>query len=296
MVKLTPNVGDVTRHRPGGGARRGRRPVADQHDQLDHGRRSRHARPEAGGRAARAATAATAARRSSRSPCTWSRHIAGDPEIERADQRHRRHPGLAGRGRVPAARAPARVQVCTAVMHYGFRIVEHLIERPGRLDAREGLRRRSSDFVGKSVPRIKTWGDLDLNYKVVAEIDQQKCIHCGLCYIACEDGAHQSIRWDAGADGGVRRGERRVNGHVRALRRRRGAAGRRRRARQRASRSSRTSCVGCNMCSLVCPVEGCITMKEVDTGKPPMTWNEYQELLAEGQGREDPAAGACVIS
>ena len=40
------------------------------------------------------------------------------------------------------------------------------------------------------------------------------------------------------------------------------------------------TCVGCNMCSLVCPVEGCITMKEVDTGQPPMNWNEYQELLA----------------
>src|SRR5207244_11128442 len=42
-------------------------------------------------------------------------------------------------------------------------------------------------------------------------------------------------------------------------------------------------CVGCNMCSLVCPVEGCITMKEVDTGKPPLSWNEYQTLLADGK-------------
>ena len=42
-------------------------------------------------------------------------------------------------------------------------------------------------------------------------------------------------------------------------------------------------CVGCNMCSLVCPVQGCITMIEIDTGKPPMTWNEYQKLLAEGK-------------
>ena len=41
-------------------------------------------------------------------------------------------------------------------------------------------------------------------------------------------------------------------------------------------------CVGCNMCSLVCPVQACINMKEVDTGKPPMTWNQYQKRLAEG--------------
>ena len=46
------------------------------------------------------------------------------------------------------------------------------------------------------MPRIKSWGELDLNYKIVARIDQEKCIHCGLCYIACEDGCHQSIRWD----------------------------------------------------------------------------------------------------
>jgi dihydropyrimidine dehydrogenase (NAD+) subunit PreA len=42
-------------------------------------------------------------------------------------------------------------------------------------------------------------------------------------------------------------------------------------------------CVGCNMCALACPVEGCITMKEVRTGKPTMNWNQYQTLLAAGK-------------
>jgi len=41
--------------------------------------------------------------------------------------------------------------------------------------------------------------------------------------------------------------------------------------------------VGCNMCSLVCPVNGCISMKEIDTGKAPMSWRQYQELLAAGK-------------
>ena len=87
------------------------------------------------------------------------------------------------------------VQVCTAVMHYGFRIVEHL---QSGLEGwmREKGYRTIKELVGLSVPRIKSWGDLDLNYKIVAQIDQEKCIHCGLCYIACEDGCHQSIRWD----------------------------------------------------------------------------------------------------
>jgi dihydropyrimidine dehydrogenase (NAD+) subunit PreA len=35
-------------------------------------------------------------------------------------------------------------------------------------------------------------------------------------------------------------------------------------------------CVGCNLCWLVCPVPGCITMVERETGKPPMSWKQYQ--------------------
>jgi NAD-dependent dihydropyrimidine dehydrogenase PreA subunit len=44
---------------------------------------------------------------------------------------------------------------------------------------------------------------------------------------------------------------------------------------------NRDACVGCNMCALACPVEGCITMKEVSNGKPHMNWHEYQTLVAE---------------
>src|SRR5262245_59130407 len=65
----------------------------------------------------------------------------------------------------------ASVQVCTAVMHYGFRIVEQLISGLEGWMLEKGFH-RISDFVGRSLPRIKTWGDLDLNYKIVAEIDQ----------------------------------------------------------------------------------------------------------------------------
>ena len=167
-------------------------------------------------------------------------------------------------------------------MHYGFRIVEHLISGMEGWMREKGYR-TIDDFVGRSVPRIKSWGDLDLNYKIVARIDQEKCIHCGLCYIACEDGCHQSIRWDRVA-GRLPVGER--------IAQRRDPIGRR-------TTSCRVPgggvinvftikediCVGCNMCSLVCPVEGCITMPEVDTGRPPMTWNEYQAKLAAARSR-----------
>jgi dihydropyrimidine dehydrogenase (NAD+) subunit PreA len=172
------------------------------------------------------------------------------------------------------------VQVCTAVMHYGFRLVEQLTSGLEYWMLEKGFE-RLSDFAGRSVPRVKTWGDLDLNYKIVAEIDQDKCIHCGLCYIACEDGAHQSIRWDRVPVSDFLR----ANGHHVKLVRSGGtevlpgAGG----DTINVFTIKQDVCVGCNLCSLVCPVEKCIMMKEVDTGKGPMTWNEYQGMLADGK-------------
>jgi dihydropyrimidine dehydrogenase (NAD+) subunit PreA len=172
------------------------------------------------------------------------------------------------------------VQVCTAVMHYGFRIVEHLKSGLEGWMRDKGYR-SIGDFAGRSVPRIKTWGELDLNYKVVARIDQEKCVHCGLCYIACEDGCHQSIRWDRTSTAeflaarGSPNGATSSGGHVTLP----GAGG----DVINLFTVKEDMCVGCNMCSLVCPVDGCITMHEVDTGRAPLNWNEYQAKLARGE-------------
>jgi dihydropyrimidine dehydrogenase (NAD+) subunit PreA len=172
------------------------------------------------------------------------------------------------------------LQVCTAVMHYGFRIVEHL---QSGLEGwmREKGYRSIAELVGLSVPRIKSWGELDLNYKIVAQIDQDKCIHCGLCYIACEDGCHQSIRVDRLAPGdylvtrGSRDGVFRSGGQLIIP----GAGG----EAINLFSIKEDTCVGCNMCSLVCPVDDCIIMREVDKGEPPLSWNEYQAKLARGE-------------
>ena len=55
------------------------------------------------------------------------------------------------------------------------------------------------DFRGASLPRVQDWKHLNLNYKIVARINAQKCIGCDLCYIACWDGAHQCIHIDGHA-------------------------------------------------------------------------------------------------
>src|SRR5690606_27634097 len=86
------------------------------------------------------------------------------------------------------------VQVCTAVMHYGYRIVEDMIDGLNSYLDEKGIA-TAGDLVGRSVPRVREWSDLDLNYKVVAHVNEEKCIRCNLCYIACEDGAHQSFEF-----------------------------------------------------------------------------------------------------
>jgi dihydropyrimidine dehydrogenase (NAD+) subunit PreA len=146
------------------------------------------------------------------------------------------------------------VQVCTAAMHYGFRIVEDMIEG---LDNFLVEKKMSSpmELVGKSVSRVQDWGNLDLNFKVIANIHEEKCIGCNLCYIACEDGAHQAISAAPRPAGDLRDGE--IAKHV--------------------PRIIEEECVGCNLCALVCPVPGCITMDRVDLGRAPMSWRQLQE-------------------
>jgi dihydropyrimidine dehydrogenase (NAD+) subunit PreA len=140
------------------------------------------------------------------------------------------------------------VQVCTAAMHHGFRIVEDMIEGLENYLDEKGIA-SVMDIVGKTVPRYSDWGDLDLNYKIVARINNDVCINCNKCHIACEDTSHQCI--DMLKDG---------NGY-------------------NILKVREEDCVGCNLCSIVCPVDGAIDMVEVPSGLPPMTWNERQEAL-----------------
>lgn len=157
------------------------------------------------------------------------------------------------------------VQVCTAVMHYGFGIIREL--KPGleRYMDEKGYK-TIDEMVGKALPNVGEWNSLNLHHKVVANINADKCIGCQLCYTACDDGAHQAI--------GLPEGDSRVP-HI-----------------------IDENCVGCNLCSLVCPVEECITMEKRDDGTKHETWAErtlsgkipttFNDALAGGRGHYVP--------
>jgi len=152
------------------------------------------------------------------------------------------------------------LQVCTAIMHYGFRIVEDMKDGLSAYLDSKGMR-SLADLRGRAVPQVGDWQQLDLHYKRVARIDYEKCIGCNLCHIACEDGAHQCIDLVDSTPYGL--GPGRVPGKP-------------------VPKVREDDCVGCNLCSIVCPVDACITMTPVDTGRPAMSWHDYQAALAAG--------------
>ena len=176
------------------------------------------------------------------------------------------------------------VQVCTAVMHYGYRIVEDLADGLLAWMRRKGFA-SIDDFRGLSLPKVCDWKDLNLNYQVVARIHEDKCIGCQLCYTACWDGAHQCIHLDRALPSPNTRQTPQAIAAESPLRLTMtpipkldsSGPGEDARARTPLSRIPRVDehhCVGCNLCSLVCPVPGCITMERVDAELPRETWAE----------------------
>jgi dihydropyrimidine dehydrogenase (NAD+) subunit PreA len=122
------------------------------------------------------------------------------------------------------------VQVCTAVMTYGFNIVSEMISGLSQyLDEKQIT---LPELVGRAVPNVTDWQYLNLNYVTKAHIDQDLCISCGRCFAACEDTSHQAIAIKPG----------------------------------RVFEVIDDECVACNLCVNVCPVEDCITMVELPHG------------------------------
>ena len=163
------------------------------------------------------------------------------------------------------------LQVCTAVMHYGYRIVEDMLDGLSNWMDEKGFR-TLDDVRGLSLPRVTEWKHLDLNYKIVARIHPDLCIGCDLCYIACWDGAHQCIHIDGitNPEQLLSQSQAHITHTPAAV-----AVDTTRTPAKRIPRVDESACVGCNLCWLVCPVEGCITMDRIETGRPPQSWAEH---------------------
>lgn len=124
------------------------------------------------------------------------------------------------------------VQVCTAAMTYGFKVVLEMISGLGEWMDAKGIA-TVDDIVGMATPNVTDWQHLNLNHITKAVIDEESCIGCGRCYASCEDASHQAIEMTA----------------------------------DRRFRIKDEECVACNMCVNVCPVEGCITMRTLQPGE-----------------------------
>lgn len=139
------------------------------------------------------------------------------------------------------------VQVCTAAMTYGFKIVAEMVTGLSDWMDEKGYH-TVADCIGLAVPHVTDWEYLNLNYVTKARIDQALCIQCGRCYIACEDTSHQAIT-------AMKNGKR----HFEVI---------------------DAECVGCNLCVNVCPVAGCITMKPLTEGVDPRTGRAISPIYA----------------
>ncbi|RZC43058.1 Fer4 21 domain containing protein [Asbolus verrucosus] len=83
-----------------------------------------------------------------------------------------------------------------------------------------------NNVIGRALPKIGAYKKLDNSKQVVALIDDDMCINCGKCYLACNDSGYQAISFDPET-------------HIPSV---------------------TDDCTGCTMCLSVCPIVDCIAM------------------------------------
>jgi len=131
------------------------------------------------------------------------------------------------------------VQLCTAVMFRGYRIVGGLKSGLANYLAEKGFG-SVKEIVGYILPKLTAVEKLDFTHRVVYEVDKDKCIKCGLCYVACRDGGYEAITLD---DEGL-------------------------------ATIDEEKCDGCSLCYHVCPVWDCIKMKNMEKLREPRIYGK----------------------
>ena len=121
------------------------------------------------------------------------------------------------------------IQVCTAVMQYGYRIIDDLILGLQRYMAKRGIS-ELSQLVGEQLPKFMKPDHLDRDTIIYPKFDKELCVGCGRCEVSCSDGGHQAIVFDSGL---------------------------------RRPRLVGTKCVGCHLCRLVCPAGAISVSKRI---------------------------------
>jgi len=84
------------------------------------------------------------------------------------------------------------VQVCTAVMIEGFDLIASLTGGLSRYLLHKGFSSPAA-LVGRALPHLGVFPDLDLNRRMVAQVDPALCRGCETCVRACDTGGYQAI-------------------------------------------------------------------------------------------------------
>lgn len=134
------------------------------------------------------------------------------------------------------------IQVTTGIIHYGFRIVEEMIEGLSDYMIEKGIE-KVEDLVGKALSHLKTTDKFNLERQGITHYDLEKCVGCGQCYIVCNDAAGQAIEWDV---------------------------------QNRRPRLVEEKCLSCMICSFICPVPDLITHREM-----PKDWKRQEARVME---------------
>ena len=136
------------------------------------------------------------------------------------------------------------IQVTSGIMHYGYRIIEDMIEGLTDYMASRGIG-KVSGLVGQALPNLYETDAFELDRQGITQYDMKKCIGCGQCYIVCRDAAGQALEWDS---------------------------------KKRRPQLIEDKCLSCMLCYFVCPVPGLISYKEM-----PKNWKRRETAVMNRQ-------------